>query len=223
MKKLIFGISLMMALAAAPSAAFAANNSQKQCDKASKECVNDSCPEKKCCKKDGEFRGKDGKKFDRHGKKGCDGKFAGKGEGRRHKAGKCDRRKMLFEGITLTEAQQQKLDAFDAKVKTEREAAKAKMEADKQKMREKADKEREQFRADYDKGLSEILTPEQYAKYQENQKAMQLKKEEKRAAMKDGKMKDHKKGGKDGKKGGKDGKKGGKGHGKNGADRKQKS
>ncbi len=211
MKKIIFGISLMMALAAAPSAAFAAGNSQKQCEKANKECVNDSCPEKKCCKKDGEFRGhgkKDGKKFDRDGRKCGEPGFCHKGEGHMHKAGKGDRSKKLFEGITLSDAQQQKLDDFNAKVKADRDAAKAKMKEEKQKMRENAKKDREQFRAEYDKGISDILTPEQYAKYQENQKAMQLKKEEKRAA-KEAKMKARKdkKGEKGCCKGPKDGKK----------------
>lgn len=188
MKKFVLGMSLMMALAAAPSVAFAAGEGQQQCEKGKKECVEKkSCQEGKECSK-GEQKGC---KKSKKGKKGGDGRFAG----RHGKMDKGARRASLFEGITLSDAQQQKLTTLDNKVKAERQEAMAKAKAEREKAIAKADKERSKARADYDKALSDILTPEQYAKYQENQKALQAKRMEKRAA-KEAKMK----AGKDGKK-----------------------
>lgn len=171
MKKFICGISLMMALMAAPAVAMAGNAPQQQCEKANKECVKGENGEKKCCK--GEKKCKKGKKF---------GEFKGECGRKGPKMNKGNFRAKLFQGITLSEAQQQKLATLDNKMKSDRQEFKAKMRAEKQKMMEKAAKDGEKVRADYDNALKDILTPEQFATYEANQKAIATKRAEKRAA-----------------------------------------
>lgn len=216
MKKIVMGLSLMMALIAAP-ATFAASQQQneskecteqscpgkgkKECKKESSECCKKECKDKKECERKKECRdNKKECKGKKECKKSCDGQFAKRGEGRGKKMDKEARRAAMFEGITLSDAQQQKLQTLDNKVKAEKAEAKAKMQEEKQKMKEKADKGREKFRAEYDKALRDILTPEQYAKYQENQQAAQAKRAEKKAA-KEARKAEKMKARKDGKKG----------------------
>lgn len=201
MKKFVFGISMMAALLAAPVAAVAGNSSQNEKPKSEcpakacrgenmKECKNlcENPGDKSECKAkfkaEGKKCGKQGKDFKKGKKQGkcCEGK-----EARMGKHGK-DRKQQLFQGITLNESQQQKLTALDAKVKAQRADAKAKMKEERQKLDKKKDENRAKFRAEYDKAIKDILTPEQYAKFQENQKIAQ----EKRAAKADRKHSDKK-------------------------------
>ncbi|MBO4965108.1 MAG: hypothetical protein J6C81_02445 [Muribaculaceae bacterium] len=74
-----------------------------------------------------------------------------------------------FQGITLTPSQQQKLNELNdkqrGKLKKEFNKAKEKRE----KMRAEAEKKRDKMRSSYEKDLREILTPEQYMQYKQNE------------------------------------------------------
>lgn len=95
-----------------------------------------------------------------------------KGDKRSGKAAKADREKMLFSGITLTDAQKAKLDELKAKNKAAREAKKKEGKdrregltaEQKEKLRTEKAAERRAFLAE----VKEILTPEQYATFLEN-------------------------------------------------------
>lgn len=87
---------------------------------------------------------------------------------------KADRRNKisssLFNGIELNADQKTKLQALDRKIATERKT--------------EAKKVREEARSAYINGVKDILTAEQYAKFELNRKTMQAKKTEKQEARK---------------------------------------
>lgn len=252
MKKLFFGIAMMLAATTAVTS-FAAGAATPQADKQQTICPNDSCPrkEKKCRKQRSECRNlqncrqqncdpkncrqqncdpqncpqqncdpqncpqqncrkkSDKKEFSkdgRHGRKG-DKRYASAGRhGKKDMRGK---KQNLFEGITLTDSQQKEISDLRAKTKEERKAVKAEMRKEKENVknmtaeqkaaaRTKMAEAKKAAREAYDKAIGKILTPEQYAKYQENVKAAQVKKAEKKAkkeSAKAGSRKDGRKGG----------------------------
>lgn len=124
-------------------------------------------PGQKCCKAD--KAGKHGK-FDKAGKHGK----AGKGDRKFGKKG--DFKKAAFEGIELTPQQQVQFDNLSQK--QHEKSAKVKADAKKAKEKAKADKKKKSLknREAYEKEVKKILTPEQYAKYQENVKALKARK-----------------------------------------------
>lgn len=81
---------------------------------------------------------------------------------------------MLFDGITLSEAQQAKIKDLNAKVKEDRRKNKAEAQA---KNRERRDKERAAYNAE----IKNILDAQQYAQFESNEKAMQARREAKKS------------------------------------------
>lgn len=187
MKKLMLGISALM-LSALSFNTFAATQSPES-NEGKKECTEQTCKKKSECKKEeckksdckksdckkseckkGDFKkgNKGGKDF--AGRNGKKGQRYGKGKGRENMQA------ALFDGITLSAEQQQELQALRVKAKDNAKKEKAEFAA---KMKEKREKARE----DYNKDVKKILSAEQYAKYEANQKALQAKRAEKKAAM----------------------------------------
>ena len=89
---------------------------------------------------------------------------------------KFDVRTNLFEGIELTADQQSRINDLDSKMAAERKAAREVAKEKKAEVKSDMSKSREEIRATYEKELKSILTEEQYAKYQLNQKNMQARK-----------------------------------------------
>lgn len=87
-----------------------------------------------------------------------------KKEKKKHCKGDKKRSSNLFNGIELTEQQQQQIAALKAE-------RKAKKEADKKENKEARAKER----AAFDEKMAQILTPEQYAQYKSNVELMKDK------------------------------------------------
>lgn len=149
--------SLTSLTAMAQSNAQSQNNSGNCCG-TPVTCVNAEGQQVQCygnaTQTDGQQRhgGKKGKK-DKKGRKDRNGATASKGQ----KQKKGNRQAALFEGITLTAEQQTKLTALQT---SQREGA--------EKQRTEAQKQRTEAREKYQKELSKILTPEQYAAYQAN-------------------------------------------------------
>ncbi|MDE5843730.1 MAG: hypothetical protein K2H35_08360 [Muribaculaceae bacterium] len=213
MKKVILGISLFVAAMAAPAVSMAAGQEPAKCNKEGKECVAEKCAQKTecaegnaecaakpdCVKKDckkADCKKAECKKSDcKKDKKACckqgKGKKGDKHFGHKGSKGKqadfAARQKFLFDGITLDAAQQQKMQALNADVKAKREAAREQMKAEKKKLDDKAKDARMKARGDYDKAVKDILSAEQYAKYEANKAAMKAKHEAKMHARKDGK------------------------------------
>ena len=85
----------------------------------------------------------------------------------------CDMR--IFEGITLTAEQKERLRKLDEKALKERDKQRDKISKDRDKIMRERDKQRDKISQDRDKmmrerdkQIKEILTPEQYKQYQAN-------------------------------------------------------
>ena len=85
----------------------------------------------------------------------------------------CDMR--IFEGITLTAEQKERLRKLDEKALKERDKQRDKISKDRDKMmrerdkqKNKISKDRDKMMRERDKQIKEILTPEQYKQYQAN-------------------------------------------------------
>lgn len=199
MKKLIFGIS-MLALSSISFSAFAASQNpdtktckkecteatcpqKKDCDKRSEctrnsECCKSECPQKKECSKRSECskRKECTKKSECSKRKACPGvenigRISKHFRSHRHHG---NMNEMLFDGITLSEAQQAKIKDLNAKVKEDRRKNKAEAQA---KNRERRDKERAAYNAE----IKNILDAQQYAQFESNEKAMQARREAKKS------------------------------------------
>ncbi len=85
-------------------------------------------------------------------------------------AGEC-KRACPFEDLNLTDAQKEKIKELNAQKCQDRAAAKADKKADKKADRQARREAAKQARLDYLAQLKTILTPEQYAKYLENEYA----------------------------------------------------
>lgn len=156
----------------------------KKCDKAGKQCekVGKQCDKaavcgkeaKKCCKGDSAARCPKGDKkigF-RHGM--GDSKQISHGKGLR------GGRERLFEGIELNETQKAQLEALDKKMAEDRKALKDSEVARGAEAKAEAKAAGKKAREEYNLALKEILTEEQYAKYEANRDAMKVRMEAKK-------------------------------------------
>lgn len=196
MKKIFFGISMMLLSAVGFTAAAQTQENgqaqnqckQEQCDKA-KKCDNAKKDGKKCdkakrvCKGDStECKGI--RKGDRPDKgMAFNGKHKGKKlEGKRfdRRDGQRGNREQLFSGIELSDAQKARLEALDQKMAEERKAMKNEAAEKSQEARAEARKAKDQARQAYNSAIKEILTAEQYTKYEANRDAMKVRVEGKK-------------------------------------------
>ncbi|MDE5902121.1 MAG: hypothetical protein K2O78_05700 [Muribaculaceae bacterium] len=205
MKKVVLGISMMLSALGMTAVAQTSNqNNETVC--CTQQTVGNNqqqvvCNEQQCvtqvCYGDSATGRQQGKAYRQGGKKGQRGNRAAlqndstrlrKGDrqpafakakakkggarlARLNKAGKRDKiNSSLFNGIELNADQKSKLQALDQKMATERKAEAKKM--------------KEEARSAYNKGVKDILSADQYAKFELNQKAMQAKKAEKQEARK---------------------------------------
>lgn len=202
MKKVILGISMMLsALGMTAVAQTMSQNNDTVCCMQQTVCNNRQqtvCNERQCatqvCSGDSAANGQR-KAYCHGGKKGRGGNKAAlqndsarlrktdrqpafakakKGGTRIARIDKADRRNKisssLFNGIELNADQKTKLQALDRKIATERKT--------------EVKKVREEARSAYINGVKDILTAEQYAKFELNRKTMQAKKTEKQEARK---------------------------------------
>lgn len=193
MKKVVLGITLMLsALGMTAVARTSSQNNGNVCNTTQQTvCNGQKCATQQVCKGDSVAIGKckahrhEGKKK-HHGNKGAivnDSVCLRKGNCQptvarynpRHE--RIDRSfrhdktgSALFNGIELNADQKSKLQALDRKIAGERRAEAKKM--------------KEEARSAYNKGVKDILTADQYAKFELNRKAMQAKKAEKQEARK---------------------------------------
>ena len=177
MKKLLITLTLAFGVAiATPSVANA------QTTATSSEQTSECCKEKKTC-----TEGKACCKAEaRQGccKEGKAGKIKlkdmNKAKGRRNAGGPKEKAKMrrvagenpMFKGITLTDAQQQKMKALREKNKASEKKVKAEMKA-------KSKDEMQKLRAEFDKEMETILDKDQFKQYQANKAEMEAKRAEK--------------------------------------------
>lgn len=165
MKKIFLGISMVLLSAIGFSAA-----AQTQQAKVNNEnCVKEQCD--RSCKGD---KAKKDKKGDR--------KSFGKKHGKKHGEfrGQRDGRNRAFEGIELTATQKTQIEALNKKMAEERKALRDDAAARTAEARQQAKKAGEEARLAYNTSIKEILTTEQYTKYQANREAMKVRKEAKK-------------------------------------------
>lgn len=120
--------------------------------------ADDGCPATATCVNDDATC----KKKTDCGRRGADGCFA----------------PFLFDGIQLSDAQKADLQVLRSNLKKERkdfnDATKARAKSEKRQMRQESKKK-------FDEGLKNILTKEQYSKFQENKAKMESRRKEARA------------------------------------------
>lgn len=204
MKKIFFGIAMMLSAiaftaAAAPSQG---NPDEKQCPgkeqcQKEKSCKKEKCDKKQKCDKKGKKSSKKGDmKFGKHHGKKHYGKMArhhGKGDrkdGKRRDGSQL--RARLFDGITLNADQQQQIAAIDAKMKADRQQVRAKIKEVRKeakemsaqierRAKEDAKTARQQSRKEYNDALQKILTAEQYDLYVKNAEKVKARPEKPRS------------------------------------------
>ncbi|MDE6276740.1 MAG: hypothetical protein K2M06_01380 [Muribaculaceae bacterium] len=140
MNKKIFAIAMMALVTIGGSSAFAARQDKKQ------ECSAADCAKKECIA--------DSAKCD---KQKC------------HKKGPKTELYNPFEGLNLSADQQAKLDKVREDIRKEQQAARQQAQADRQKARSEAKTKADQGRRDYLAKVKEILSPEQYVQFLENE------------------------------------------------------
>ncbi len=166
-------ISLAIAaIIAIPSVANAQEVKTKNKAEATQCCTQDKKECNKECKCDKDRKCKKGGKsdFKSHGKKGKLDK---------RKAGKIDRgqrQNLLFKGITLSEQQQQQLNALCEKQCSERKAEMTQMKKEKSEQKALKAQQYKLKSEAYDKEVEKILTPDQMKQYQANEESMKVNK-----------------------------------------------
>lgn len=195
MKKVIFGLAMLLAASTAVPALATSNaqtpvnstenvgesNTQQQ-RKERKDRKRRDGRRQECQTNDSTsaFNGKAAKDGARYAK-------AGARKGGKQRMGGKRQKQDLFAGITLTDAQKQQIKDLRAKSREERQEISADVKKAQEKTREKVAEAKKEAREKYDKALSKILTPEQYAKYQQNvSNAAARKAEMKSASQKNG-------------------------------------
>lgn len=217
MKKIFFGISMML-LSALSFTAAAQTQEAKQCNK--ENCVKEQCEKKGECSKKSECDKKcdkankcdkaqqcdKAKKCDRkaectkgaqkackgdsvcsggrkQGPKSIDGRnFGDRHHGKQlgHFGGQRGGRDRAFEGIELTDTQKSQIEALESKMAEERKAMRDDSAAKTAEARKEAKKAGEEARKAYKAAIKEILTTEQYTKYEANLEAMKVRQGAKR-------------------------------------------
>ena len=166
MKKFFISMSVLLTIAISSPVISSARSADDGCP-ATATCVNDDAT----CKK----------------KTDCDRRSCHKGDADRRKCHKGDAGRrgadgcfapFLFDGIQLSDAQKADLQVLRSKLKKERkdfnDATKARAKSEKRQMRQESKKK-------FDEGLKNILTKEQYSKFQENKAKMESRRKEARA------------------------------------------
>lgn len=156
MKKFFISMSVLLTIAISSPVISSARSADDGCP-ATATCVNDDAT----CKK----------------KTDCDRRKCHKGDAGRRGADGCFA-PFLFDGIQLSDAQKADLQVLRSNLKKERkdfnDATKARAKSEKRQMRQESKKK-------FDEGLKNILTKEQYSKFQENKAKMESRRKEARA------------------------------------------
>ena len=156
MKKFFISMSVLLTIAISSPVISSARSADDGCP-ATAACVNDDAT----CKK----------------KTDCDRRSCHKGDAGRRGADGCFA-PFLFDGIQLSDAQKAELQVLRSNLKKERkdfnDATKAREKSEKHQMRQESKKK-------FDEGLKNILTKDQYSKFQENKAKMESRRKEARA------------------------------------------
>lgn len=178
MKKII--MSIMLATAVAAPAAINAQQTKTETAQQKTECANQQCTggpatcanDDTCCADTAQ----NGKKINKDLKKG------NKRHARNMKNGEMreSRDNPLFNGITLTEQQQQQFTALRQQRQAARKEARANKQKEVQANNEARRAERKARAEAYDKEVEKILTPEQYKQYQANKATMDKNKRDRK-------------------------------------------
>lgn len=166
MKKFFISMSVLLTIAISSPVISSARSADDGCP-ATATCVNDdaTCKKKTDCDRRSCHKGDAGRRKCHKGdagRRGADGCFA----------------PFLFDGIQLSDAQKADLQVLRSNLKKERkdfnDATKARAKSEKRQMRQESKKK-------FDEGLKNILTKEQYSKFQENKAKMESRRKEARA------------------------------------------
>ncbi len=179
MKKLILSLAI---ITAASFSAFAAGQTDQNAKCAKTECAKSGKCEKKESKCDADKKCDSDKK--KCCKKGAPGKQKGHKKGHGMKDGRGGVQMRAFEGIELTAEQKQKLSDLRPQrmERPQNDKAKGKTELTQEQRaakRAEMQSKREEAMKKYNEEVKNILTPEQYAKFLENQKNMKPSKSRK--------------------------------------------
>lgn len=166
MKKFFISMSVLLTIAISSPVISSARSADDGCP-ATATCVNADAT----CKK----------------KTDCDRRSCHKGDAYRRKCHKGDAGRrgadgcfapFLFDGIQLSDAQKAELQVLRSNLKKEckdfNDATKARAKSEKRQMRQESKKK-------FDEGIKNILTKEQYSKFQENKAKMESRRKEARA------------------------------------------
>lgn len=166
MKKFFISMSVLLTIAISSPVISSARSADDGCP-ATAACVNDdaTCKKKTDCDRRSCHKGDADRRRCHKGDAGCrgaDGCFA----------------PFLFDGIQLSDAQKAELQVLRSNLKKERkdfnDATKAREKSEKRQMRQESKKK-------FDEGLKNILTKDQYSKFQENKAKMESRRKEARA------------------------------------------
>lgn len=163
MKKFFISMSVLLTIAISSHVISSARSADDGCP-ATATCVNNdaTCKKKTDCDRRSCHKGDAGRRKCHKGdagRRGADGCFA----------------PFLFDGIQLSDAQKADLQVLRSNLKKERkdfnDATKARAKSEKRQMRQESKKK-------FDEGLKNILTKEQYSKFQENKAKMESRRKE---------------------------------------------
>ena len=166
MKKFFISMSVLLTIAISSPVISSARSADDGCP-ATATCVNNdaTCKKKTDCDRRSCHKGDAGRRKCHKGdagRRGADGCFA----------------PFLFDGIQLSDAQKADLQVLRSNLKKERkdfnDATKARAKSEKRQKRQASKKK-------FDEGLKNILTKEQYSKFQENKAKMESRRKEARA------------------------------------------
>ncbi|MDE6009865.1 MAG: hypothetical protein K2F87_00265, partial [Muribaculaceae bacterium] len=139
-------------------------------------CTKADCPNAaQCGKADRKGCKGDSVRGPRFDKKGRSDGFRGKHAPRMGEGNRDQMRARLFNGIELSEEQKAQIEALDKRMAEERKALRDEEKVDRTEAKAEMKKAKESARQAYDQALQEILTKEQYVKYESNREAMKMR------------------------------------------------